>query len=686
VNIQTVLESLKNYKTISTAILVSHLKGQHDKSNVDAVEIKSLLNIMNLTVSRESLFSDCIWYFPEARKKAAKTLASTRFRIDFGSYEYIPETIVFQLKLVTLMALLLPQSEIPNGNNKNKSLKVQSVVPMFRGFLSYLNHVFSGLNKAFGSGVVSDNFQSMEMLKRNHYVDYSDGFETTTAAVKGIERAFSFFQAERVHKMLFSQHLSFPRLRQTKAVITNSAIDDRKKILPDHVFEKLSAISGYIIVDFLSKLGVEVADQKSSDLMRNFPFDMGAARLINIDWVALDNYTMLRLASKNYPYDTALQDIDDASNLMTGQHGVHFYRAALQEYFGNTGAVGEIQEYLDLVYRAAVYMLGQYTGMRPSELVEVRLDTPLVDSFGVPCIVSHLKKHQDSERMLFDDKWVCIPAMVDALSAARIISRTRANPYLLSKAETTPFGVEPTYLAATGLKYVLKTYFQQVVPNDYDESSLFPYVLRHTLAYQLFRADLGLPFISHQLKHFGNLVNAFSAASNKGFSIETLGYGEIGEILSGSSKKRDSFRHKAEIEAVKAAYDPDANYAGVNGDKHARRMMKIFQGYQASGYTKDEIFEAMAEQGMAIANVGTGMCYGGKSEDFDESLPCIGGLRCNPVRCSNAVVTQAHIPKWREVYIENMKVVESGGDGVSSEQAQEAANEARMVLASLGAL
>lgn len=241
-------------------------------------------------------------------------------------------------------------------------------------------------------------------------------------------------------------------------------------------------------------------------------------------------------------------------------------------------------------------------------------------------------------------------------------------------------------MSASGPKHTLKLYLNKILPTEHAQTDFFMYVLRHTLAYQLFKADLGLPYISHQLKHFGNLVGAFHGASNKGFSTDTLGYGEIGEKLSGSSAESKGLRHKAEIKAIECSFDPDATYAGVNGKDHSERMKKVFHGYQAAGYSKEQIYEAMADQGMAIVNVGSGMCYGGKMEDFDDSLPCIGGLRCNPARCKNAVVTESHIPKWREVYVENMKVLERVSDGPLADQAREAVSEARMVLESLGAI
>lgn len=686
-NIETILENIKGYKQISAAIVALHLKEELNKKEIEDQKNKAVIDILEMKISEVSAFSESVWYFPESQKKSAKTLSYDRFSFDFRKFASIPDSVIFEVKIAILLTMLLPKSELTKGSKKNTKLKTQSVVPGFKGLLRYLNHIFSKISAIFGPDVVADNFSSLQELTRIHFVTYSEGFEATTDVVKSIERAFSFFRAKRISETLFSgRQLQFPRLNQTKALITQTEEDDREKVLPDRVFEKASAISGYIVADFLTKVGFEVADQKSIDLMQNFPFDMGMAELLDIDQVMLDNYTMIRLSAKGYDYDSALRYINNESNIVKSHHAAHSYRIALKAYSGNDRINIEIHKYLDLVYRAACYLIAQYTGMRPSELVEVRLDTPLEYSFGVPCLVSHLKKHQESERVLFDDKWVCIPGMIDALSAARLISKTKANPYLLSKSQTTPFGEEPRHFSATGMKHLLHLYFSVILPDEYEEGTLYPYVLRHTLAYQLFKADLGLPYISHQLKHFGNLVGAFSTAANKGFSVDTLGYGDIGEKLSGSGNKGRGLRHKAEIEAVKAAFDPHANYAGVNGEEHSQRMLRIFEGYQAAGYTEDQIYEAMAEQGMAIANVGTGMCYGGRTEEFDDSLPCIGGLRCNPVRCSNAVVTEAHIPKWREVYIENMKTVESVKEGVSTDHAREAAEEARMVLQSLGAL
>ena len=142
-------------------------------------------------------------------------------------------------------------------------------------------------------------------------------------------------------------------------------------------------------------------------------------------------------------------------------------------------------------------------------------------------------------------------------------------------------------------------------------------------------------------------------------------------------------RKIAELDAVKTNFNPEGTYLGGKGEEHEERVRKYFIGCAEAGYTEEDVYDAMVEQGLAIINVGTGFCFGGQ-EDFDSSLPCIGGLRCNPIRCSNAIVTKANAPKWREIYLSNVKLI--GQEEYRDLQVQIIATteEAKRVLQYLG--
>jgi hypothetical protein len=92
----------------------------------------------------------------------------------------------------------------------------------------------------------------------------------------------------------------------------------------------------------------------------------------------------------------------------------------------------------------------------------------------------------------------------------------------------------------------------------------------------------------------------------------------------------------------------------------------------------------MADQNIAVVNVGSALCYGKKNESFDPSLPCVGGLRCNPNRCKEAVVTEAHAPAWKNIYEDNRSKLSDPSFEPSHENYRAAMEEARMVLQNLG--
>ena len=272
------------------------------------------------------------------------------------------------------------------------------------------------------------------------------------------------------------------------------------------------------------------------------------------------------------------------------------------------------------------------------------------------------------------------------MRVAQLLAKYKNNDFIFSNVDTVLFGTQGQPLSSVGTKATLDKFFERVLTAEqFSDLEFNAYMMRHTLAYQLYRADVGLPFISHQLKHFGEIVGV--GHSERGFSKTTLGYGEIAEMLTksgGRGVSGKSFRHDAEVESIKQRFDPDGSYAGVNAAAHKERLQRVFKGYMASGHTKDDIFEAMAEQHIAVISVGQGFCYGGGPMEFDESIPCIGGLRCNPNRCQNAVVSKANAPAWRDVYYQNKKLLGNPEYSHLHAQSKAAMEEAYGVLELLG--
>ncbi|MCH7371509.1 hypothetical protein [Aeromonas sp. MR16] len=632
----------------------------------------NILNLLNFPVTSKSLFKDKVWDYT-ADVKIAKTMDRSRLIISFSAYENIPESIMVEMKVAIIFIRLLPKLSRNSRKSKGKPLSMQSITPMVKSWLDFMDYFYNKAGEEYGSAFCREKYSSLIDITYQDYKMFSVGYQKAESTVYHIEQVFEWFSHDRIVNALYSYPPFLPKIEHLSITQIEKKEDDREKIIPDEIFDKVVTISSCLISDFLHKMGLPIKDKTAKKKLELFRNDLPSS-VMDISDSDVEYYIGVRLYKKN-------PDIALVRGKLNTELVGDVRAADLQRPERGTE---DIFNYTKLVHDAAIYIIAQFTGMRPSEFTEIRVDKPLTSSFDIPCICSTVLKHRSTSRRLFDDLWVAIPAVEDAMAALVVLTRIRNNPFIYSKSETLKFSQEPKTLKK-GVCIVIKNYFSEILTSDeLNAIDFFPYMMRHTLAYQMYKVELGLPFISHQLKHFGNLVQSVGAASNKGFSSDTMCYGDIGDMLSGIKAEKNNLRHQAEVHLVKEMYDPNGTFAGVNAEAHKKRLRKLFEGYQAAGYSNDEVFEAMAQQGMAVINVGTGMCYGGRVEEFDQSLPCIGSLRCNPNRCHQAVITKAHIPKWREVYEQNMKVVSLGESETNYRQAVEAANEAKGVLEYLG--
>lgn len=646
-------------------------------------------SLMLMPVSRLSKFGDAVWDFNADDPHAARNVKGVKLKIDFTRYTNLNATAILEVKAALNFYLLAPAAVALDTPRGKKTVKYNTAIANFESGLRFVDRMYACAIEEYKAAFISSTCFSISQLDDDIYEKAAETFEHKYS--NGLSRFFSVLRSPFFRDSIFGSPLSNIKLGslpwkledlegdEDGDEVTLADLEDEVNHLPNDVFESISNYASLQVVDFLDALSLPVQDANSLKRRNVKGFRMGDQYGLTPRLMEL--YTVLRLGAKGYDYPAVMQLLGAVPDgVSIGDKLVS--REAIEKLAG--GLIhNDFRKYLHLVNYSCCYLVAQYTGMRPSELSELMVNSCLIQEGRYWLLESRVIKHQQADRKLFDDKWVAIPIIRDAIEAARVIAIFKQSPYLFSSMNTVAPDSVSMALHSGGIKRQLQKLFAAVLTQQqYENLEFSPYTLRHTLAFQMYRIDLGLPFISHQLKHFGAIVGGYAG---KGVSKVTLGYGGIGDMIEkGGRQVKNPLRRAAEVEAIKDFYDPDGSYAGVNAYAHKARNRQIFKGYMAAGYTKDQIIAAMADQGMAIVNVGLGFCYGNKAEEFDDAVPCAGGLRCNPNRCSNSVVGDVHAPKWREVYYQNKALLDDPMYSDRRDQIEEIMKEAAGVLKHLG--
>lgn len=656
-------------------------------------DIEYVTYLMDKPVSKLSKFSDMCWNFNNDYPNAAQNVQGAKLRINFSKYTEIPIFVLTEIKVILELALLNNsifklQSKESQSRTK-KVLKANSLITIFENGLTFINEIFKQASHELGYEFVQEKIRTLSDITPELYSKAAENYDR----VKGVEldKFFKYLRSPASVQYVFEKPIAYVELNSLKwKRLANTNTSKKEQVLPDLVFESLSKMASFIIVDFLNAIGASAKISDPNSLERfNTSNHVSWANEEGVTHEILNAYIAMRLGTKGYPSSFITNIIEPYDWMLKKDSSVMGGRTLRKELKKRGYKLDNLREYFNLVAYACTYVVGQYTGMRPSELSEIRVQdcSCLVQDDGVWLIESTVKKHKDEiSTGLFDDRWVAIPIVKDAILAASYISKIKVSPYLISNVDTVKPGSSPQSMTSDGITYQMNNFIGQLLgKNIASELKFNTYMLRHTLTYQLFKAEVGLPLISFQLKHFVESISKYT--STGATSSVTLGYGDIGEMLSKDGNRKGdtkSLRRAAELDAIKTAHNPNGTYYGGKASEHKKGLIKTFSGYMAEGYTEDEIYEAMVDQGVAMVYMGQGLCYGGRAEEYDSSLPCIGSLRCNPARCKQAVVTTKHAPKWREVYMLNKTNLNKPEYSDNREQILSAMNEAKMVLENLG--
>ncbi|MEI6894320.1 MAG: hypothetical protein V5789_06740 [Colwellia sp.] len=638
-----------------------------------------LVELLNIKVTKLSIFSDKKWDFNQDYPNVSPNVRGSKLTIDFQKFENIPESIIIELKCIMMFALLTPDIFIDNRKKARKPnvkrLAPNTLIGHIKSGCRLLNTLFCALEENFGKEYIKKSVYSLCSITAD---DYRKAATVHNNAYNDDLRQFISY----IHNPHTSNYILGETVPAFEPDNFNWKILPKKRtkqqVIPNLVFEKLVRTASLIINDFLVTLNEEVTD---STIIKYSSFSTKYyCKEAGVNKETFNAYRAYRLLSAGYSEEFISKKYEFPSILKNSQNkfSTHVMSAYISKKTNENCNLNQIYIHIYLVTNAAKYIIGQYTGMRPSELAFLHLENCLITEGSHTLLQGHVLKGTDSlTKGLFDDKWVVIPIMKDAIKALSVISTITQRKTIFSSSQTKRPDDEELPVNSVSICHQLKSFIKFVSPED--DLGFSNYMMRHTLAYQLYRLEAGLPLISFQLKHLVNTIDKYLSRGST--SDVTIGYGGIADLLV-ESQTGQKLRKKSEIEVIKATADPDGTYLGGKASEHKERLKQVFEGYMASGYSREDIFEAMAEQGIGVINVGLGYCYG--SDSTDESLPCIGSLKCNPIRCSNAIVSQANVPHWREVYLTNLANLNNPTYQNNIEQIKEVINEAKSVLELLG--
>ena len=233
-------------------------------------------------------------------------------------------------------------------------------------------------------------------------------------------------------------------------------------------------------------------------------------------------------------------------------------------------------------------------------------------------------------------------------------------------------------MSANGFSEGLNLYLRKIDSTQrWKDWKINPHQLRHSIAHQLARADVGLLYISHHLKHLHSALNALPSKT-------TLTYGNIGEL----AFARAQHAGDARVEAAQALYDPESPVAGGGAEEFRKRRKAYFEGMAAAGRTKEEVLKELARDSIPFASVGLGYCGGRremlKKDGTKELPPCLGSLQCQPKHCKQAIITKAHAHHWKRVLVQNTELALDERLVHARDLHLQAAKDAAEVLTDLG--
>ncbi|WP_286920325.1 MULTISPECIES: hypothetical protein [Pseudomonas] len=603
--------------------------------------------VANIRVSSVSLVGDLVWDFVADTKERARSIDATRLRINWGERQISPRIVA------ELQAIFLYYLKIPSWFRGKRNLKAQTVVPRAKVILRLLEK-FLVANDILSLDVSLADITEADV--ESALIGYGGNRSELkpvlnlvfSAAAGQIIGGVMKFDAKT--NLRIKEILSKPK----QDVVPEDTGDGREvRWLTDEQFAEASYSSLARVKDFLLRMGLPLLNE---DVYEYAPSD------------AIANHDMKYLFGQYVEYRAAYAGVGRKSYIekRLRRHGT---------------SIGEIAGYLQEVNMASQCVVGLYTGGRFSELTSLRMGCrSKADGYNV--VTGKVFKTK-SAADLSDESWVAIDAVIDAVEALEALAPIKGSSYLFSQnnlmtgADMDNGAEGKKGYSYSGFHVAMKKYFTKIDRGETFAGWVFnSHQFKHSLTRQMIKANLGMPYISYQLKHVYD--QALSLPSEA-----TMVYGNSAALL--QSQMAGFFLSEFKKQKVEKIFSPKSVVSGGGAREFAQRRQDYFEGMMGAGFTKPEIMGELGRLTDAVfANTALGYCSGRKDDPGgSEGAPCIGQLRCNPNQCKNAVITDEHIPGWKAVRDHNMEMLNDPRFFYGKEQFEAAVAEANGVIASL---
>lgn len=634
----------------------------------------------NFRISSKSVYSDSTWDFSDNSKARLKGHSESKLVICWNQYELtqsserfldgnfspkshldarIGSELLEQVKSLCLLQLELPDALIIRRRQVRR-IKASTLVKSARVLVLFLSLVDNVRANRIKSTISGFQYRALRQISEITYQDLESALKVYPFADGEIlERCLRLLTSPLLGTKLpgFSTQWTIADLDNFNFP-TPAPRSDYKRVMPDEMFRLISNTASRDVTYFLHATGLSRYDtsvpiEKSHLLCRE----------INLS-VAWEDYVAIRVDDRVY----SAQIGKKASRAISlRKKFLHKHGMSTKDFF----------HYISNLQQACIMLIGLYTGVRFSDFTSF-VSGCIRELFGMPVLIGTVTKHRNVNAPENGDVWPAIPIIRDAVGCLEQISRVTFNPYFISSSATVRFGDEAQPMSLSGFRLALNNYLRSIdTGQKWRDWVINPHQLRHTLAHKLAQADVGIVYISYQLKHLYTALATMPAAA-------TIGYGNVG----------DQKLHRAMAvaglsrESAHALYSPDSPIAGGGAQEFKRRRRAYFDGRIAEGWTEDEIIDQLAASGSPFVSVGLGYCGGVREEVLADGSkqqpPCIGSLQCNPGDCDNAIISQVHVLHWKNIVAENKRLISDPRLSHAAENFRAAISTGERVLNELG--